>query len=159
MNKISQLSNVYYVLFFTLITYAFSFIDVIINIFFTLPNQYFKEPPSLEAEGIVWFALGVLLLAPVLETLLYQLLVYKIFNRFTNLKVKKNQYLLLFISALLFSLSHYYSILYIIRTFFLGLVLMYAYFLKAENTKQAFWLVTIIHALTNMLPFIIQVLI
>ncbi len=155
--RLQELKSVYFILFFTALTYISSFILNLLVEFFNIPDIYFATAPKESNHNTVLLFLEVIIFAPLFETLLHQVLVYKIFDKFSNLEIKKNEYLLIFFSALFFGLIHFYSVIYIFNTFFIGGILMYAYILKAKNKNKAFILLIIIHLLRNLYPFIHKV--
>lgn len=89
---------------------------------------------------------------PVFETLLFQVLPIEILNRIFN-----SPRLAIVVSAILFSLSHYYNWVYIVAVLPAGLLYAsyYSYLKKAGITK-AFLSVTAIHALSNLCAFMIN---
>jgi uncharacterized protein len=94
---------------------------------------------------------AAIIIAPMLETLFFQLGIIRLGE--DSFKIK-NKYILVFISALLFGLSHWYSILYILHGFIIGLILAYSFILYDDSKYSAFWIVTTIHALRNLLSII-----
>jgi membrane protease YdiL (CAAX protease family) len=93
--------------------------------------------------------------APVVETLLFQTLPIHIF---TEVFIKKRN-IAIFISALLFGLSHYYSLLYILITFVIGLLFAWAYlnYEERNGSQKAFWAITLAHALRNAIAALLGV--
>ena len=83
--------------------------------------------------------------APLIETYFFQLLPY---NYLKNKNVKI-PYIIL-VSSLLFGIAHYYSIPYVIGTFFIGILLIsaYAYWQGAKPNK--FIIVCVIHSFHNI---------
>lgn len=90
--------------------------------------------------------------APLLETLIFQMLIYKLLN-----KIKINQrYFLptyLIFSSLLFAATHYYSLLYFFYTSGAGGILAFSYFIYKERNDNAFLMVTLLHAVFNFVVF------
>lgn len=65
-------------------------------------------------------------------------------------KLTKHKYgLYIFTSATLFSLSHYYSLQYIIAVIPVGVLLGYIYVFYSKSLRKAFWTTTLIHAIKN----------
>lgn len=98
-------------------------------------------------ESKLYFFYSACIEAPLYETLVYQFLFYKIFNKYFT--VGKCW---LIISSALFGLAHFYSLNYITMTFFLGILLnlFYIYYMKKYNPKTAYWSVVAIHFLNNL---------
>lgn len=86
------------------------------------------------------------LLAPLIETAIFQFIVVEI------LYEKLNKYIIAFISAILFASSHLYNFIYFVFAFILGLLFAYLYFVGREKNK-GFLLVFLIHFIYNLLVF------
>jgi uncharacterized protein len=95
-----------------------------------------------------------LIIAPVLETFLYQHLIYKLSHAFSATRGKQVVYILF--SSLLFGSVHPYSASYFIFAFTIGLVLSYTYFFYSNDLKTAFWSTAFIHFLRNLLATLIE---
>jgi membrane protease YdiL (CAAX protease family) len=87
--------------------------------------------------------------APLLETALFQQLLYKLLHRF-NVK----HIWIVVIGGLMFGLAHSYNILYMIDAFFGGMILMACYILRIE--KQPFLTTCIVHALFNFIALMVN---
>jgi membrane protease YdiL (CAAX protease family) len=87
--------------------------------------------------------------APLLETALFQQLLYKLLHRF-NVK----HIWIVVIGGLMFGLAHSYNILYMIDAFFGGMILMACYILRVE--KQPFLTTCIVHALFNFIALMVN---
>ncbi|MBO3395958.1 CPBP family intramembrane metalloprotease, partial [Clostridium perfringens] len=67
-----------------------------------------------------------------------------------KIKIKKNKdFFVLIISSLFFSLTHTYSLIYVLYTFVMGIFLSYTYILYKKKNFHPFWIVVIIHSLRN----------
>lgn len=93
----------------------------------------------------LWFL--VIILVPILETYLFQHFPFKLMQKWKRTKHKYGLYIAL--SAIAFSLSHCYSLQYIIMVIPGGVLLGYIYVFYSKNLRKAFWTTTIIHALKN----------
>lgn len=106
---------------------------------------------SLDGKGFIAQVLLSIIVAPLVETFLYQWLPYSVLHKM----VKLNWRLVVFISAMLFGLSHCYSVGYIISTFFMGAVFMLA-FIELQNTgKSPFLIVCSAHSLRNLIALVV----
>jgi hypothetical protein len=103
-------------------------------------------------QGIFSLFFLSVILAPILETLLNQVLPYYLMNKIKYLK--ERSFLILLISALFFGLTHFYSLLYIIYAFILGFVFMYGYMIRIKTDDKTYYLITICHSLLNLGIFI-----
>ncbi|MBL6991538.1 MAG: CPBP family intramembrane metalloprotease [Bacteriovoracaceae bacterium] len=104
----------------------------------------------------IWGLMVSLILAPIIETLFDQLLVIKL-SRFIKV-FKKHPSLSILLSAIIFGLGHSYSTLYIIQTFFVGIIFAYVYvfFEKRYDDKHAFLALSGIHSLRNLISNIVK---
>lgn len=87
------------------------------------------------------------LLAPIFETFVFQYIPIELLDK---IKIKKNKdFFVLIISSLFFSLTHTYSLIYVLYTFVMGIFLSYTYILYKKKNFHPFWIVVIIHSLRN----------
>ncbi len=92
------------------------------------------------------------IIAPLIETLVAQfMLVETLRQKITNQK------LLILLSSLFFAFMHYYSWLYIVVTFFGGLILNYYYLEIQKISKYSFFLTALLHSLYNLYGFLFVV--
>lgn len=109
----------------------------------------FSSDVQLPEPGVE-FAVYAWLIAPVIETFLGQFMPIAILNRFT-----KNTGYKVFVSAFIFSLGHLPVIGFLPTSFLIGLILAWAFIIKAkESKKKAFLITVIIHSLVNMVPLL-----
>lgn len=149
-------SSVYFIL-LTLVLLKLG--DYCLNILFShLVPHYYSVKGGFNAnfknshQTIITFFNGVLF-GPFIETAFFQYFIIKFLKTLDN--VKKNEILIIMISSLLFGLSHYYSVYYIMIAFLIGIVLAYS-FIVSENFKiRPFWIVFSIHCLFNLMSFLI----
>ena len=107
-------------------------------------------PPPV---GIFLDMLSSLLLAPFLETLLFQTLILAICIKGFS-KKKHKYYIAIFISSLCFGLAHIaYGILYSLSGFLTGLFLAYSYIVYNNKNDKPFLTTTLIHSALNMIAF------
>lgn len=93
-----------------------------------------------------WFL--AIVIAPIVETLIFQYGVFKILQASKFTRDKYGIYI--FISALLFGFVHWYSLRYIVFAFSAGLTLGYTYYLYHKRPEKAFWTTTLVHSLHNL---------
>lgn len=123
---------------------------------FNIGDLEFTEPPSLTNRGIPGMIVKGLLIAPLLETLIYQQFIYYLLSKLSCLK--NRTWLICMVAGIIFGLSHTYSLLYMIQTSLIGFVFMYAYLIHIQNLRKSFWLITIIHFMVNLTAFLEQLL-
>jgi len=136
---------------FVLIVLSFALLNNIVFSFLTILfddlNIKFSTPPIQVERTAINLLLSVVIIAPVLETLLFQHFIYIFFR---NIKFFiKNPHHILFISAFLFGLAHHYHLIYLIGSVFGGFIYMFAYMARIDRDKYTFWLVVLIHSTYN----------
>lgn len=99
----------------------------------------------------------VVAVASILETLIYQYGVIRLINILPIFRGKRS--VLILLSATAFGLAHWEPIFHVFHTFLLGLLLAYTYVLKMERPREAFWIVTAIHAMRNLISFTLAFLV
>ncbi|CAI8728219.1 lysostaphin resistance A-like protein [Chryseobacterium sp. IT-36CA2] len=138
---------------FFLISFALAllngyFFNYINDTFFHLEINQNKNPNISENElnFIAIFA------APFLETFIFQYIPYLILNKWIGIK---NKAFCILIMSIIFSSMHYYNWLYIVMTFFGGLILnnLYVYYRK-HSFKYSFILTVLFHSLFNLYGFL-----
>ncbi|RVU90935.1 CPBP family intramembrane metalloprotease [Flavobacterium columnare] len=92
----------------------------------------------------------IVIVAPFIETLIFQYLPLKVLERF---KIE-NRFLLIIIPSLIFSLIHPYHYIYILMTFFGGIILNSYYQISKNNNKYYFFLTTLLHSMYNLFGFL-----
>ncbi len=130
---------------FILILYGFSVLLGAITTF--LPEQEMAEPTT--SESILLEILLAVFLAPVVETLLFQLFIIEVVRKIIK-RPKKNICLALLLSSTAFALSHTYSLSYFAITFWGGFILALAYYLGRYRRENGFIIVLIIHSMYNL---------
>lgn len=154
-NTVKKLSLLQYILIFCFLTFFVTIFTYLINV---LSINFFsydftpKNKPFINNTSVLLKLLVTGLIAPVLETYLFQHLIINLFYNNKNLK------LIIFISALLFGVSHFYDIGYVINTFFIGIVLATSYILWNSKKINPFWGTTIIHSVHNIIVIIISMI-
>ncbi|NFP92699.1 CPBP family glutamic-type intramembrane protease [Clostridium sporogenes] len=138
-----------FILIITLCTVATSAILGVIDYFF-----YIEPSANLvvsESNFISEFIL-VIIIAPLIETLIFQYSIIKFLRNFNILK--NNNIIIILISSILFGLSHPYSLTYIINTTILGIFLSYSFVIYENKNESPFWVVCAIHSLKNFTSFV-----
>lgn len=103
-----------------------------------------------KAPLIITF-LATVIIAPLLETFIFQYGIIKILRKINILK--NNNLTIILISSLIFGLQHFYSLSYIIHTTILGIFLAYAFVVYERKKTSPFWVVCAIHSLKNFISF------
>lgn len=116
-------------------------------LFLIHPNE---NDTGFTSEKITVEIIISLLIAPVIETAFFFTLVF-LMTKY----LKKNIIYFILISSILFGLSHFYSVDYILYSFFIGIVLSIFYTISEKrNQGDGFLDVTIIHSLYNLVILI-----
>jgi hypothetical protein len=110
--------------------------------------------PSIEVGSKFEELIFVVVFAPIIETVIYNLLVFQLYKIFKNIP-----FLVIF-SASVFAISHYYSVGYVIKSFINGLFYASCYgifIIRLENDlyKPAVF-VFVVHSAHNLTGFIIE---
>lgn len=136
-----------------------------------LMNYFFYILPFTESSDVVeinnykeeWGPVGypilLLVVAPLVETLIFKTLVI---NLSSHLLKRANVYspkMPVLISAVLFALIHTYNITYVIVTFFAGLLLAILYVIMQKRKENAFLGVSLAHSLHNLYWYILDFII
>jgi hypothetical protein len=127
-------------------------INVGISLLLNLINVDFGDSGFEEHPNYVNFIL-VIILGPIIETVLFNLLPIKILQ-YVNF-FKKNPLYLILIASVCFSLTHTYSIPYVFMTY-LGAITLNTFFIAVQskkNTKTAFILTAVLHSAYNLIGF------
>ncbi|KYG84755.1 hypothetical protein AWW67_01540 [Roseivirga seohaensis] len=102
------------------------------------------------------FLLSVIVV-PLVETCIFQFFIIES----TFLFIENSSWaekIALILSSILFGLSHYYNIYYIVIMIFIGLFYcwIYIFIRNWKSRKSAFWSLTLIHATNNLFAFIVD---
>ena len=116
-------------------------------------------PDILEDHGVRYMIVAGLILAPIFETIIFQVAIIEGCKRFTpKVDGRDNVLFAMLVSSLLFAAGHGYSSTYIVWAFFAGLGLSALYVLisnKPGNTwRNGFWIVVLLHFCINSLALI-----
>ncbi len=94
----------------------------------------------------------VVVFAPIIETLIFQFLLYRLLNQMRI----KNTLIIVIIMSFAFSQAHWYHWLYVVATFINGLFLnyYYVYIYKKKNELIAVLLTIALHSSYNLYGFL-----
>ncbi|PJE47998.1 MAG: hypothetical protein CUR34_00520 [Sediminibacterium sp.] len=143
-NAVQTISK-YSIVTLILLTVAIEFSVSIIFSLWLFPNH--SAGPTFDSKKEEF--LFVVILAPLIETLIFQ---YSIITSLLEKRPKAYLFACIF-SAILFGLSHFYSPVYILKTFFSGLLFATLYLVVSQKKRNAFIAVVIAHALYNLTVF------
>lgn len=134
---------VFYVIWSPVYYYFLEKFDIL---FSPTPNE------TIMSAGLGRQVLEVVILAPLIETLIFQKWVYKLLSIIGWLN--QNKFFIVLLSAAVFGLIHFYCLSYIVYNFFIGALLMFTYIIRIEN--RPYWTVAILHSLMNLFSIIID---
>jgi len=132
--------------FVVLLVFA-SFVIIVPFMFLATVFPIFVPGPGssgVKHGAFVQIALGVML-APLLETALFQALPIELLSRKTSFRWQTN----VLVSSVLFGAAHRYSWGYVLATFLVGVVFAYGYAVRRRERGRPFLLVFLAHALRN----------
>jgi len=123
--------------------YVFTYIN---SRYFKLENAIFEELSEKE------MLLLAVVLAPIIETLIFQLFLYRIINK-TRIN---NTSIIIILMSFAFSQAHWYHWLYVVASFINGLFLnyFYIYTYKKKNELIAVLLTIALHSSYNLFGFL-----
>ena len=136
-----------YILLFILIA------DIIISCVFSFllfPNY----SNGLIFSSVVEHFILAVIVAPLIETWVFQSFIIKKSLQYFN----NDKLVAITLSALLFGLTHYYSIPYIIKATLAGGLYGLLYFIMKNINKEPFFYIVLVHGVYNLIGFIINTL-
>lgn len=137
---------------FVLLFLALSFLIVAISLLIYAPDSTGAD--FLHKKHPAELFLSTCIFAPLIETMVFQTLIIALARNFISKKIG----IQVFISALLFSLIHFYSIWYIVFAFLIGLIFATGYVIYQRNSEiKAFAAIACVHFLRNLISFIAEV--
>jgi len=103
--------------------------------------------------SIDWQIFIAALIAPIIETLLFQTLIILGLRKIGCFRSRMS--LVVIISAIIFGIAHTYNVIYVIYAFLMGLILAYSYNAYIEKSDSSFLVVVMIHSIRNVLALIV----
>ncbi|ABR47267.1 Abortive infection protein [Alkaliphilus metalliredigens QYMF] len=157
-NWLINLSPMIFVPLMTVFSYLilFSFIPVLLLIEKKFGYRGTFNNDSIDVfhnEGLLLVILLTVVLAPIVETAVFQMVPIR-YLRKTNF-LKEKPMITILISAVFFGLGHTYNIIRVIETSLIGIILAYSYYIYLEKNYYPFWIVTSIHGLRNLMTTIL----
>jgi len=120
-----------------------------------IPEGSFKNPvvESIAKDGPLMLFLFGCFFAPFVETFLFQYLPFLLAKML--FKHKKRLFFYLIIASLFFGYMHDYNIFYFLTGCLIGFILCFFFYIAKLRKQSALILITIIHALNNLVAFLI----
>lgn len=111
--------------------------------------------PFFENESLIYIFTIVVILAPLIETFIFQFFIIEILLHLNKSKI--NKIIIITTSSLLFGLSHYFNVHYFIFGVIFGILLSSCYLLaKIRKDINPFLLTLLVHASYNGFVFFIN---
>lgn len=139
-----QLSAVKFVICISVLSYLVVIPYVAILSFFI---DDMGSPEVLNSDSILEIIFLSLVFAPIVETFIYQTLIIRGLRIFTWFK--RRPLIIALISAILFGVSHEYSLYYMFFAFLIGLLLAYSYLMYLYRKESSFIVTAAIHFIRN----------
>lgn len=141
-----------YVASFTLALIVFGFLfDQLLHVLNNYFNSKIYIKSNLSHQNIIYQIIIGCLIGPLIETYIFQDFIYK---KLIKRNLSNNKIILL--SSLIFSATHFYSIAYIIFSFFSGVILMLGYLNWKEFKPSRLFITYAIHLSFNLFVCIIN---
>lgn len=140
----------------SLILYVLALNLIVVFIFSAIRNDfsYIIHANFLPFDSFYEELLIVLLIAPLVETVLYQYAIIDITLFLSKLIFKKELIVLsIILSAICYSLSHLYDYVYMIQMVIAGLLFSIFYNVIKQRNKNAFLYSLLVHLICNLLVF------
>lgn len=159
-NKLNPFSYTKGIFIFASIGLAITLLSGLVQ--FLFENYFeFEQNPIEESNKVILFIVAIIL-APIIETLIFQFLIIEIVYAFLifiklNEKICKCIFAIL-ISSIAFGIAHNIHVLYMITAFFMGfqLAFLYIYYRTRFGRLKAFFACLIVHSLVNLSSFILN---
>lgn len=130
------------------------FLTTLISVIGNFIQENAYQIDALEGKSLILVFFLLVVVAPVVETFIFQ---YGIIELCLLVRSKYNKQIALFVSALLFGLSHSYNIIYIVFATIMGAALAFYYLcFRKYETKYAILAIMILHALLNGITFLLN---
>lgn len=139
------LKNCNKVLFIFLMFVVSVLITIVFSPLFDLLDTTAMQSSNVASGGYEFFKFVIFI--PLFETFFFQFLVIEFLSL---LRIGKTK--IVGLSAIIFSVTHYYSIGYILYAFSMGVLFSYSYIIR-ESKMQAFLTVYAIHMMRNAVAF------
>lgn len=150
-----KLSPFWFAIAMTILIYA-TLLIIFIPVSFIPDLQISEGPTNIRKLGLIGKVLVACMITPLVETFLYQYLPINILGK--SEKLLERSYVIIIVSAILFGLAHTYDIVYVFRTFIIGLFLAYTYVIYQKKSFSPFLMVCIIHAIQNAVVVVFETL-
>jgi len=148
---------------FYLLNFIYAFILILLIEFglnplwdFLIETYNIESLPYTDDESSIVFIFSILVFAPIIETLIFQVLVWFLLENTPLKTYKRKYYLYVIISGILFGLTHIYSVVHVFKASLAGFVFM-AFFIKIRKIKHennAILFIMFIHFFLNLFVWV-----
>lgn len=150
---ISYLKSINLAMFIFLTIFICLILSFLVTRFF--PVDALKNSVSEGVNNDGFLIVLVVIIGPLFETLLFQEICISAIRALMH-RPKHNLYLSVIISASLFSITHTYSVYYILYSFVSGLIFALAYYVAIYRRQSAFFTIFLIHSIWNLIVFVVE---
>lgn len=145
---LNRISTIKYVLLMGTIGFVLTILFV--NLIYYGVGINISEQSNNQNDFFLGTLLSAIVLAPLLETLIFQAMIITILEGFSL-----NNSLKILISAVCFAMIHLvYNIFHAMGAFLIGIILAYSFILYKEKSQNPILIVTFIHGLINTLSIV-----
>jgi uncharacterized protein len=113
-----------------------------------------SEINDLKKEGLGFFAFIVLIIGPFIETIIFQTFTIFIVQNILKIFNIKYSVIPIVISGLLFGISHWYNLPYIILMSIRGVIYAWFFIIIQKRPENATLIIFIVHSLNNLVVFL-----
>lgn len=145
-NYLKGLEPVKFIITILIMKILFNLLMAPIGILYTTNIGAVGGPVENSVANLGMFITGVII-APVIESFIFQLGIIRILQDFLKVKNKK---VIIFISAIIFAAQHWYSPLYILLMIFPGIIYAYTFIIYDDKDYHPYLMIVAIHALNNL---------
>jgi hypothetical protein len=131
---------------------SFALLCQIITMYIISTYVFKAHPGGFEYRSIAEHFVISVIAAPIIESYIFQRGIIHLTLRI----IKSTRLFAVLLSATGFALTHFYSLPYVIVTFFIGILYATIYLVFLEKNAAAFWWLTMIHASYNLFAFILN---
>lgn len=121
---------------------------LLISILFGIISGSSNENPLLLKNKYYAFLIGVLI-APFIETIIFQAIPFYLINRY--IKVKKKIFIFIFIAPILF--IHDFNLAYILISYIVGFIFALMYYVAYYRKENSIIIISIIHLINNLIAY------
>lgn len=135
-------------------------LEIVVSIIFGIlvPDKYVKNPvveSFVKDESLLFLFIFSCIIAPLVETFLFQFLPFRLIDSLFKLKrIKIRRFIYLFLVPIIFGYQHYYNFYYFLAGCMVGFIFCFFFYLSNLRKQNGVILVAIIHSLNNFIALL-----